>query len=103
MQQAMFDTRHQVGKLATERYPGGIFIQEDHTRHEESVRSTIEAMRDRVVQAVFEAAFLEDEVRIRADILDRQLTLLATGDDRNIETEEKIYDKYFIQPGRQNR
>ena len=29
--------------------------------------------------------------------------LVATGDERNIETAEKIYDEYLTQPGRQDR
>jgi hypothetical protein len=72
MQQAMFDAGHQVGRLATERYAGGMLIREDHTRHAEAVRSTRDVMKNPAVPAIFEAAFSEDGVRIRADILERR-------------------------------
>jgi predicted RecB family nuclease len=71
-QQAVFDTGHDIGELATHLYPGGILIEEDHLHHEEAVQSTIAAMKDRRLRAIFEAAFVHDRVRIRADILERQ-------------------------------
>jgi len=71
VQQAIFDTGHQVGELATRLYPGGVLIEEDHLHHEEAVLSTQAAMGDAGVMAIFEAAFLHDGVRIRVDVLDR--------------------------------
>jgi hypothetical protein len=71
VQQAMFDTGHEVGRLATELYPGGVRIEEDHFHHEEAVRSTLEVMKNPDVPAIYEAAFLEDGVRIRVDVLKR--------------------------------
>jgi len=71
VQQAMFDTGHEVGRLATERYPGGVRIEEDHFHHEDAVRSTLEVLKNRDVPAIYEAAFLEDGVRIRVDVLQR--------------------------------
>jgi hypothetical protein len=38
VQQAIFDTGHRVGELATQVYPGGVLIQEDHLHHNESMR-----------------------------------------------------------------
>ena len=70
-QQALFDMGHEVGRLATRRYPDGILIGEDHLHHEEAVRSTLTAMNDPTVPAIYEAAFLFDGVRIRVDILER--------------------------------
>lgn len=70
-QQALFDTGHEVGRLATELYPGGVRIEEDHLHHEEAVRSTAALMQDPNVSALYEAAFLEDGVRVRVDILER--------------------------------
>ena len=71
MQQALFDSGHEVGRMATKCYPSGILIQEDYLHHEEAVRSTIDAMNDPEVQAIFEAAYTEGGVRVRADILER--------------------------------
>ncbi|MES0397686.1 MAG: DUF2779 domain-containing protein [Syntrophobacteria bacterium] len=71
IRQAMFDTGHEVGRLATEIYPGGVRIEEDQFHHEDAVRSTLEVLKNRDVPAIYEAAFLEDGVRIRADVLQR--------------------------------
>lgn len=71
VQQAIFDTGHEVGRLATRLYPGGILIEEGHLHHDTAMRSTLEALEDPSVPAVFEGAFLFDGVRIRADILER--------------------------------
>jgi len=71
MQQSLFDNGHEVGRMATERYPNGILIEEDHLHHEEAVQSTITVMKDPKVEAIFEAAYMENGVRVRADILER--------------------------------
>ena len=71
VQQAIFDTGHEVGRLATRLYPGGVLIEEDHLHHEEAMKSTLAALEDPSVPAIFEGAFLYDGVRIRADILER--------------------------------
>ncbi|UCE83442.1 MAG: DUF2779 domain-containing protein [Deltaproteobacteria bacterium] len=71
-QQAIFDVGHEVGKLATRLFPEGILIEEDHLHHAEAVKSTLAAMRDPGIPAIFEAAFFHDDVRIRVDILERQ-------------------------------
>jgi len=78
-QQAIFNMGHEVGLLATEIFPGGILISEDHRHHEDAVASTIKAIHNRNWQALFEAAFRENNVRIRADILERR-----TGDRWNL-------------------
>jgi len=69
--QAAFDAGYAVGKLATRLYPDGILIVADHLHHEAAVQSTLEAMQDLNVKAIYEAAFLYDDVRIRVDILQR--------------------------------
>ena len=60
MQQALFDTGHEVGRMATERYTGGILIEEDYMNHEAAVRSTLDAMKDPGAGAIFEAAYADD-------------------------------------------
>jgi hypothetical protein len=70
-QQAIFDAGHDVGRLATQLYPGGVLIEEDHLHHEEGVQRTLEVMADLDIPAIYEAAFTYDGVRVRADILKR--------------------------------
>jgi len=70
-QQAIFDAGHEVGELATQLYPGGILIDEPYYQHKQAVQSTLKAMQDPDVNAIYEAAFIYDGVRIRADILER--------------------------------
>jgi predicted RecB family nuclease len=70
-QQAIFDAGQEVGRLATRLYPGGVLIEEDHLHHYEAVKSTKAAADNPEVAAIFEAAFVYDDVRIRVDILER--------------------------------
>jgi predicted RecB family nuclease len=70
-QQAVFDTGHEVGRLATQLYPGGILIEEDYLHHEEAVQTTLKVMENPNVSAIYEAGFNHDGVRIRVDILER--------------------------------
>jgi hypothetical protein len=70
-QQAVFDTGHEVGRLATHLYPGGVLIEEDHLQHEKAVQSTLSVIEDKNVPAIYEAAFVYDGIRVRVDILDR--------------------------------
>ena len=69
--QAIFDTGHEVGKVATRLYPGGVWVEENYVDHQKAVSTTAALMRDPKVPAIFEAAFLYDGIRVRADILER--------------------------------
>ncbi|MGD9045947.1 MAG: DUF2779 domain-containing protein [Desulfobacterales bacterium] len=70
-QQAIFDAGHEVGTLATELYPDGVLIDEPYYQHKQAVESTLKAMQDPDVKAIYEAAFVYEGVRIRVDILER--------------------------------
>lgn len=70
-QQAIFDTGTKVGELARNIYPGGTLIKEDHFQHEQAVQSTQKALQDPSIPTIYEAVFLYDDIRIRADILVR--------------------------------
>ena len=70
-QQAIFEAGHEVGRLATCLYPGGILIEEDHLHHTRAVETTLAAINNPDVPAIFEAAFTHDDVRIRVDVLER--------------------------------
>jgi predicted RecB family nuclease len=71
-QQAMFDAGHEVGLLATRLFPGGRLIEDDYMHHSEAMEATREAISDPSVPAIFEAAFVYDDVRVRTDILERR-------------------------------
>jgi hypothetical protein len=70
-QQALFDTGHEVGGLATRLYPGGVLVETDPLRHEQAVRDTAKAMENPLVKAVYEASFSYDDIRVKVDILER--------------------------------
>ena len=70
-QQALFDMGHKVGRLATDLYPGGVRIEEDYLHHREAEQATTKALCNKHVQAIYEAAFTFDEIRIRVDVLER--------------------------------
>jgi len=69
--QAILDAGTRIGELARDLYSGGVLIEEDHLHHGKAVSSTEKALADSSVQTIWEAAFVYDGVRIRADILTR--------------------------------
>lgn len=71
-QQAIFESGTAVGELARERIPGGRLIEEEYFRHDNAVAATKEALADRSVPAIYEAAFTHDDIRVRVDILVRR-------------------------------
>jgi hypothetical protein len=70
-QQAIFDAGHEVGGLATQLYPAGVLMDAPYYQHKQAVESTLKAMQDPDVKAIYEAAFIYDGVRIRVDVLER--------------------------------
>ena len=69
--QAVFDTGHEVGLLACERYPGGHAIEHDHRHVREALEETRRIIQMGVATTLFEPAFRHEGVLVRADILDR--------------------------------
>jgi len=69
--QAIFDTGHQVGALARDRYPGGKLIDEDHSNLTGAIQSTKEALKTSSIPAIYEATFSHEDILIRADIIER--------------------------------
>ena len=67
-QKNIFDQGTEVGKLATKYFHGGIEITEDYTQPEKAMQKTQEAITYNA-PAIFEAAFLYNEVLIRVDVL----------------------------------
>lgn len=76
--QAVFDTGHRVGELATERYPGGVLIESDHLHFDEAHEATTRAM-ECGAPAIFEAAVRHRDVKCRVDVLVRVPS--ETGED----------------------
>lgn len=70
-QQAVFDQGTAVGELARKYFPGGVLIEEDHTRHDAAMRRTRGLLADPSVPALYEAAFRHDDIRVRVDLLKR--------------------------------
>ena len=69
--QAMLDMGNEIGELARDLFPGGVFIEESHRQREAALARTASVMRDRTVPAIFEGAFEHDGVVVRVDILQR--------------------------------
>jgi hypothetical protein len=68
--QALLDSGQRIGQLATERYPGGEWIDEDYRQLDEAVEHTGRALAS-TAPALFEAAFRYQDVRVRVDVLQR--------------------------------
>ncbi len=71
VQQAVFDTGHEVGILAQQRYPGGVLVEADHTQTARALEQTAKLLKDPKVTAIYEAAFMHENVLVRVDILER--------------------------------
>ena len=69
--QLVFDTGHEVGELACQRYPGGHLIAHDHKHVPEALEETRQIVKADVAPALFEAAFQHEHVLVRADVLER--------------------------------
>jgi predicted RecB family nuclease len=68
VQQHIFDTGTRVGELAREAFPGGVLVEEDHTRSAEALDTTAELLED-PPSAIFEAAIQHGGVFVRPDVL----------------------------------
>ena len=68
--QAVFDQGRRVGERAREEFPGGVLVDARHrdfTGRLEQTRAALEAG----APAIFEASFLEDDVFVAVDVLER--------------------------------
>lgn len=68
--QSLLATGRDVGALARRRFPGGALPDSD--RFEHAVAATTQALGNRAVPAIYEAAFLHGDLAIRADVLRRR-------------------------------
>jgi len=66
--QHIFDQGRAVGELARRCFPGGVLVKADHRRIPEALQETAAALQ-RGAKALFEPAFIHDDVLARPDIL----------------------------------
>lgn len=69
-QETIFEQGHEVGRLAHSLFPGGILVEQDHTDPDGALEATARFLADGV-PAIFEAAFLYDNILVRADVVAR--------------------------------
>ena len=69
--QMRFDEGNRVGEVARGLFPGGLLIDWEGYRHGRAMELTRQALSDASVPAIYEAALMHDDIRIRADILHR--------------------------------
>lgn len=61
----------QIGHHARSLFPGGVLIAEDPRQYARAIVRTAVLVADTSVPAIFEAAFVHDDVRVRVDVLER--------------------------------
>lgn len=76
-QESIMEAGTEFGKLARDRWPGGVLIEEDHNHPEEALAETRTAIANGA-KILYEAAFLHDGVLVRVDVMER---VGATSDD----------------------
>ena len=70
-QQAIFDVGTAIGKIAQQRWPGGMEVAYKPWERHPAVTQTQKLMADTSVPAIYEAAFLAHNLYVRVDILAR--------------------------------
>lgn len=70
-QQAIFDTGHEVGDLARERYSGGHLVAHDYRNIPAALAETQRLIEEDAAPALFEPAFWHNNVLARVDVLER--------------------------------
>ena len=70
-QQAIFDTGHEVGDLARERYPDGHLVSHDYRHIPQALTETWRLVESGTAPTLFEAAFQHNGVLARVDVLER--------------------------------
>jgi predicted RecB family nuclease len=65
------DTGTVLGIEARKLFAGGVLIDDEAWQHKQAVKRTKEYLSDKSVPAIFEAAFENDRMRVRIDVLER--------------------------------
>ena len=69
--QAIFDTGHEVGELAQQRWPGGVLVDGNYWEVDKAIAQTKPLLADKSVKVIYEAAIAYQECLTRVDILVR--------------------------------
>ena len=84
-----------VGVAARSAFPGGVLVAEELGHHDDAAHTTREAMENPNVRAVFEGAFVHDQVRLRVDVMAR------TDDGRwdlvEVKSSKQVKDDYVTE------
>jgi len=68
---SIFAVGHEVGSLAHDLFPNGVLVGGGPAEFDQAVKETAGLVADTSVKAIFEAAFVFERVRVRADIMER--------------------------------
>ena len=82
----------QIGRHARSLFPGGALVAEGAQQHAQAVARTAVLMADTVVPAIFEAAFVHDDVRVRVDVLERRAEGWAL---REVKSSSRVKDHHL--------
>jgi hypothetical protein len=99
-QQSIFDKGTEFGKLAMQRFPGGVLIEQGHDDPEGALKATADAM-GAGARVIYEAAILHEDVLIRADIMvrsgvdDRSGHPVALWDLYEVKSSTKVTEVYI--------
>lgn len=69
---AIFDLGNLVGLSGQARFPGGKLVKLNYSKPQEAVRETAALMGKPTIHAIYEGAFLFDDILVRPDIVARQ-------------------------------
>jgi hypothetical protein len=87
------DVGQEIGAKAHLLFPGGVLITEAPWQHAEAVARTAALMDDESVPAIFEAAFVYDDIRIRVDVMERLPS--GTWGLREVKSSSGLKDHYL--------
>ena len=93
--EALFESGREVGRIARGRWPGGAAMTESPFHHEAAVAATRAALANRDVPAVYEAAFLHDDIRVRVDVLARNGNGDGTWDLIEVKSSGAVKDEHL--------
>jgi hypothetical protein len=104
MQRLLFSQGNEVGQLAHKYFERGHLIHEDYLHSEDALKHTEAALKNRDFEAVFEAAFIFDNVLIRVDVIrkndDGSLDLIEVKSTNSVKKEHKddvAVQKYVLE------
>ncbi len=92
-QQGIFDHGTEFGQLAHQRLAGGVLIAEGHDEPDKAVMKTAVAIASGI-KFIYEAAFLFEDVLVRADIIQRNID--GNWNLFEVKSSTKVTDIYLL-------